>query len=72
MEAILDIFRPVYPVSNDIRAAISMRHRDFEDCLLAMIAEREHCDILLTRNVKDFEGCSFKAVEPAEFVKLAL
>lgn len=72
LEAVLEIFDSVSPAPEDIRLAISRRHRDFEDCLLAMIAEREHCDYVLTRNIKDFEGYSFKAISPEDFVNMSL
>lgn len=72
IEATLEIFDVVAPTSADINTAVKERHRDFEDCLLAVIAEREQCDYVITRNVKDFEGYSFKAITPSEFVKLSL
>ena len=72
LEAALEILSPVSPTPEDIASAIKERRRDFEDALLAKIAERESCDYLITRNVKDFKGYSFKAISPADFVKLAL
>ena len=72
LEAALEIFNPASPVEADIRAAISRRHRDFEDCLLAMVAEQERCDYVLTRNKKDFEGYAFEAITPEELIKLSL
>ncbi len=72
LEAALEIFKPVAPTAADIEEAIRERHRDFEDCLLAKIAERENCNYVLTRNIKDFTGDAFEAITPAEFVKLSL
>lgn len=72
LEAVLEIFRVISPDEEDVDSAIKKRHRDFEDCILAMVAEREHCEFVLTRNPKDFEGHSFKAVTPREFVEMSL
>ena len=72
IEAVLEILKSVSPTSEDIESAVKKRHRDFEDCLLAMIAEREGCKYVLTRNIKDFSGYSFKAITPADFVKASI
>lgn len=72
VEATLEILHAVSPSSEEIAAAIAKRHREFEDGLLAGIAEREECDYLITRNVKDFEGYSFTAITPSDFIKLSL
>ena len=72
LEAVLEIFEPVSPATSDIEAAIKKRHRDFEDCLLAVLAEREGCEYVITRSVKDFSGYGFKAITPAEFVRMSL
>ena len=72
LEAALEILAPVSPSAAEIASAIKERHRDFEDCLLAKIAEKEQCEYVLTRNVKDFEGYSFRAITPADFVNMEL
>ena len=72
LEATLEVFNAVSPTAADIKSSIARRHRDFEDCLLAIIAEREQCDYVLTRNIKDFMGYSFKPITPEEFVKISL
>jgi len=42
---------------------------DYEDAVVAAMAERELCDAILTRNVADFSGSPIPAITPAEFVK---
>lgn len=41
---------------------------DFEDCLLAVCAKTNHCDGIITRNKKDFEGFNIAVVTPDEFL----
>lgn len=72
LEALIEIFRPASPDPEDINTALKIRHRDFEDCLLALIAEREQCDYIVTRNGKDFKDFSVKAISPSDFVKMSL
>ena len=36
--------------------AILAGGRDFEDTLQAIVAASARCDVIVTRNVKDFEG----------------
>ena len=41
---------------------------DFEDAALASAAEVAKCDLILTRNVTDFEGSPVQAITPDEFL----
>lgn len=41
---------------------------DFEDAALAVAAEAAGCDLILTRNVTDFEGSPIPARTPEEFL----
>lgn len=72
IDAALEVLHPVSPNSEDIASAIKKKRPEFEDGLLAAFAEREQCDYLLTRNVKDFKGYNFKAITPSDFINKAL
>jgi predicted nucleic acid-binding protein len=44
--------------------------KDFEDALVASVAELTGCDYIVTRNVADFAGSPVAVVTPAEFLEL--
>lgn len=52
----------------EIVRARALGWRDFEDALVAAIAEAAHCDLIVTRNVKDFAGSLIPAVTPEEYI----
>ena len=50
------------------RRARQLSLSDFEDAVVASVAEAEHCDYLVTRNVPDFTGAPVPAISPADFL----
>jgi predicted nucleic acid-binding protein len=42
--------------------------KDFEDAVVASLAETAQCDYIVTRNVADFKGSSIEAITPEEFL----
>ena len=50
----------------DIMIAMDKRELDFEDCLLAVCAERIGCDAIVTRNAKDFQHANVPVISPEE------
>ena len=65
---LFDIVKPAAVSGEDVLAAYQERARDFEDCILAMCAKSMKCDYIITRNVKDFEGCKVPALTPTDFL----
>ena len=51
-----------------VKSAYSRHTSDFEDCLVAVCAESEHCDCIVTRNKNDFTDTSLKLFTPEEFI----
>ena len=47
--------------------AAKMGWRDFEDAVQSATASRINADYIITRNAKDFEGSTVKAVTPEEY-----
>ncbi|MCG3119282.1 MAG: hypothetical protein ALAOOOJD_01667 [bacterium] len=41
---------------------------DFEDAVVASLAEASHCDFIVTRNISDFENSPIPAIMPEDFV----
>ncbi|MCL2219719.1 MAG: PIN domain-containing protein [Chitinispirillia bacterium] len=56
-------------LKNDITAAFSSPVKDFEDAVQASCADRIQADYIVTRNTKDFEKSTVRAILPAELLK---
>lgn len=67
---LLDIVKVCSVTNDDILIAFQQKAKDFEDCLLATCAKSAHCDCIVTRNKKDFEGFSIRVFEPSELLEL--
>lgn len=52
----------------DIETALSRRWKDFEDCLVAVCAEKAGADFIVTRNAADFSESKTKALSPEELL----
>jgi predicted nucleic acid-binding protein len=48
--------------------ARSLSMPDFEDAAVASAAEFSQCDVIISRNVADFEGSPVQAMTPEEFL----
>lgn len=51
--------------------ARSLPMSDFEDAVLASAAEAAGCDLIISRNVEDFDGSPVQAITPEEFLAYA-
>jgi predicted nucleic acid-binding protein len=49
-------------------SARKMSIADFEDAVIASLAEASHCNFIVTRNLSDFENCPIPALSPEDFV----
>lgn len=66
---VLDIVK-ICPVTNqEILKAYEIHAQDFEDCLLAMCANANQCDCIITRNTKDFPDLGISVITPEEFLQ---
>jgi predicted nucleic acid-binding protein len=52
----------------DIDTAITLQLSDFEDVVVASVAQRENAAYIITRNCKDFTGSPIPAITPAGFL----
>lgn len=55
--------------ADDIKKALSMSFKDFEDALQSVCASRIKADYIITRNVKDFTNSKVMAIKPTEFLE---
>lgn len=54
----------------DLLKAAVMDFKDYEDALQSICAERTNADFIISRNVKDFQNSSVKAVTPEKFINM--
>ena len=66
----LDLFHVAALDKPDFIRARQLGMRDYEDAVVAALAERYRCDYVLTRNDVDFERSPVPPCTPAEFIRL--
>ena len=57
-------------LKGDILACLNKNQRDFEDSVLAEVAKVNMIPILITNNVKDYEGWPLLIVNPEQFLTM--
>lgn len=55
--------------ADDIRKALSMDFKDFEDALQSACASRVKADYIITRNIRDFVNSKVMAIKPTELLE---
>lgn len=55
---------------SDIKKAIMMPFRDYEDAVQSACAQRLHADYIVTRNLKDFTGSLVPVICPEDFLDI--
>lgn len=66
IEEDLDFLKVVAVTPEDTATALSLKWRDFENCLLACVAKKAGVDYIVTRNVADFDRSPVTAITPAQ------
>lgn len=69
MSALFDLISIADVTESDCKRAHMNEMKDFEDAIIAESARRHGADLLVTRNVKDYEKSPVKAISPREFVR---
>ncbi len=55
--------------AGDIKKALSMNFKDFEDALQSACASRIKADYIITRNIRDYANSKVTAIKPAELLE---
>ena len=55
--------------ADDIKKALSMNFKDFEDALQSACASRIKADYIITRNIRDFINSKVTAIKPTELLE---
>jgi len=66
---LFSVMRVLNVSGKDCERAFELPMPDYEDALLAYCAKRHMVDIIITRNVKHFDGSPVKAVKPDDFLR---
>lgn len=70
---VIDNLQLVFTVADlkadDIKKAISLDFKDFEDALQSVCASRIKADYIVTRNIRDFTNSKVTAVKPSELIE---
>jgi predicted nucleic acid-binding protein len=69
---ILKILFLVDVIPQDIFTAKSLNMLDFEDSVIAAIANRNEADYIITRNVDDFGNSPVISITPSDFVSTSI
>lgn len=69
IKAIVDLIN-ILPFENDIVSlALSSEFPDFEDSIQYHIAKRFNCDLIVTRNIKDYKKSSISVLTAEQFLR---
>lgn len=55
--------------ADDIKKALSLNFKDYEDALQSACASRIKADYIITRNLKDYIGSKVTAIKPSELLE---
>lgn len=67
---IAEVVTPVSLAPGDFIRAAQLQWDDYEDCLVALCAERVHADYLLTRDASGFDRSTVPVRTPAAWLKM--
>ena len=63
------VFNIISVTETDVRKALNLDFKDFEDALQAVCAKKIKAEYLITRNKEDFQkGFGIKIIDPEEFL----
>ena len=65
---LIDVLSILNITEQDIRAALKLRWKDFEDAVQYAVALSNGVDAIITRNAKDFERQDIPVLTPGEFL----
>ena len=68
MERLVNICEPIYADKQIALRALNSSFKDFEDAMQYYSAIAEGCDVIITRNKKDFSDAHIDVMDPQEFL----
>ena len=56
--------------ARELKLGVKMDFADYEDALQCVSAKKSESKYIITRNIKDYENSTIKAIAPSEFLKI--
>jgi predicted nucleic acid-binding protein len=69
IDGLLADFEIQAPDKTNFKRARELPLKDFEDAVVASVAEASGCEYIVTRNMSDFAGSPVAAISPTEFLE---
>jgi len=69
VDFLLDNFRVINADEETFRKARQLPMKDFEDAVVASIAVKSGCEVIVTRNISDFKNSPVTGLLPEEFLE---
>ena len=70
IENSLNVFSPVDLTAQDLLRAARLKWNDFEDCCVALAAEKAKADYVVTRDTKGFSRSAVPAISPDQWLNI--
>lgn len=70
IESFISVCEPTIVDINTAKSALKSSFKDFEDAMQYYSALSEGCDVIITRNKKDFTESTISVMEPQEFLDM--
>lgn len=70
LSQLFEIVDVVEVTKGDIKKALNLNLKDFEDALQVCCGKKKKVNYIVTRNEKDFRNSPVKIISPAELIKL--
>lgn len=68
LSKLFSLFKVLDFTGGDCKKALTMPMADYEDALLAACAKRSKVDLIITRNLRDFDESPVEAITPDDFL----
>ncbi|TSJ44124.1 PIN domain-containing protein [Mucilaginibacter corticis] len=69
LKVLTKIVDPLAFESDDIKKALDNEHADFEDTIQYFIAEKNQCDLIISRNIKHYKKFPIPVLTAEQFLR---
>lgn len=69
MKNIFQLVSVLNVTEHDVKEAMRLEWKDFEDCLQYVVAKNNYLDCIITNNTTDFKDTALQVMSPSEYLK---
>lgn len=69
LDKLMLIFNVADLKADDLKKAVNLNFKDYEDAIQSACASRIHADYIVTRNIRNFNGSKVTAIKPSELLE---